>query len=329
MASVNLMPHAPVGRIVEIAKEAERLGYGRCWVYDEGLAARDVYVTLTAIALATKSIAVGPGITNPHTRHPGTTAAAIATLDELSEGRAFLGLGAGGALTLGPLGIDRDKPLTAVREMVTACRSLFSGERVDVEGDTVRFVSARLGYGRPDIEIWLAGRGPRMMRAAGEIADGFTLSYVYKEMLGELISSVRSASVRSTSGRTRRIRICYSTNIASSDADLRAARRNMSFRLLDQPAAVRERIGFSDEDATSIRAALNEGGPSLAASLMRDEWVLPFIVAGSPGECSAELRELMSVHEIDEFQLPIQEIDEAEQIMATLAQYLTKGSDPF
>ena len=194
-ASLNLMPEAPVERIVELAVEAERLGFRRCWVYDEGLRARDVHVTLAAIATATARIQLGPGITNPHTRHPGVTAASVASLDELSDGRAFLGLGAGGALTLDPLDIEPSKPLTAVRETVRACRSLFAGGRVDLDGETVQLSSARLGYARSDIEIWLAGRGPRMMRTAGELADGLNLSYVHKGTLDEVIAAVRSAAL--------------------------------------------------------------------------------------------------------------------------------------
>ena len=316
-ASVNLMPEAPVARLVELAVEAERLGYRRCWVYDEGLAARDVYVTLTAIAIATEQILIGPGITNPHSRHPATTAAAIASLDEMSGGRAFLGLGAGGSLTLDPMGIEPDRPLTAVREMVGACRALFAGETVDLDGDTVRLVSAHLDYGRPDIEIWLAGRGPRMMRTAGELADGFNLSYVHKESLGSLIAAVRSGA-----GTGPAPRISYSTKIVTSDADFGAARRNLTFRLLDQPPEIRDRIGFGVDDAAAVREALARGGPDAAAPLIQDRWVTPFVVVGTISECAAELRSLMTEHGIDEFQLPVQELDEAENAMATLAEAL-------
>ena len=313
-ASVNLMPEAPVSRMVELAVEAERLGYRRCWVYDEGLAARDVYITLAAVAGATERILLGPGITNPHTRHPGVTAAAIASLDELSGGRAFLGLGAGGALTLNPMGIKRGRPLTAVRETVSVCRSLFGGGNVDLEGETVRLNSARLGFARPDIEIWLAGRGPRMMRLGGEAADGFNFSYVHKDTIGDLVSAVRSAA----EGRAVP-KFSYTTKIVSTDADMEAARRNLSFRLLDQPGEVQENIGFGPDDAAALRAALGQGGPESAARLVRDEWVHPFVIAGTPEECAAELRGLLEQHGFDEFQLPIQEIDEGEQAMADVA----------
>ena len=78
--SVNLMPAGPVAQVVELATLAEARGCRRCWVYDEGMHTRDVYVTLAAIAGATTRIGLGPGITNPYVRHPGATAAAVATL---------------------------------------------------------------------------------------------------------------------------------------------------------------------------------------------------------------------------------------------------------
>ena len=104
--SVNLIPEAPVAVIRDLAVRAEELGFSRCWVNDEGLATRDVYVTMAAILRSTERLVVGPGVTNAYTRHPGQTAAAIATLAEMSSGRAFLGLGAGGSLTLDPLGLE-------------------------------------------------------------------------------------------------------------------------------------------------------------------------------------------------------------------------------
>ena len=128
VGSVNLIPESPISDVVDLARQADALGFARCWVYDEGLATRDVYVTMAAIADGTAQIAIGPGITNPYTRQPAQTAAAIASLDELSGGRAFLGLGAGGSLTLDPLGIKRRQPLTALEETIDAARALFGGE---------------------------------------------------------------------------------------------------------------------------------------------------------------------------------------------------------
>ena len=214
--SVNLIPEASVDSMRDLAIMSEKLGFERCWVYDEGLATRDVYVTMTAILRATENLIVGPGITNSYTRHPGQTAAAIASLDEMSDGRAFLGIGAGGSLTLDPLGIQRYKPLETVRQTISACRQLFAGEKVDLEGPVFSFKSAQLDYGRSDIEIWLAGRGPKMLDLGGAFTDGVMLDFIFKPSLGEYVNQIRMGAEREGNNP----KICYSTMIVTDDESL-------------------------------------------------------------------------------------------------------------
>lgn len=295
------MPEAPIADVVELAVLAEEIGCARCWVYDEGLVTRDVYVTLTAIAANTSRIPIGPGITNPFVRHPGATAAAIASLDEFSGGRAFLGLGAGGGLTLDPLGIERTRPLTAVREMVDTLRRLFAQEQVSHTGHAFSFRDARLRYARPDIEIILAGRGPKMTELGGQVANGFNLSYIHKDLLGGHARTLRAAAAG------RPFRITYSTMIATTEPELEDARAQLTFRLVDSPDEVKSLIGMTDADTEAIRSALKAGGPQAAAHLVHPDWVDHFIISGTAPECAVELASLMATNEIDEFQLPVLE----------------------
>ncbi|MFV2038814.1 MAG: LLM class flavin-dependent oxidoreductase [Acidimicrobiales bacterium] len=314
--SVNLMPTAPVVDLVELAVLAEQLGAKRCWVYDEGLLTRDVYVALTAIASATGNLLIGPGITNPYVRHPGATAAAIATLDEFSRGRAFLGLGAGGGLTLDPLRIDRVRPLTAVREMMEALRRLFAGATVDVDGAVFGFRDARLGYARPDIEVFLAGRGPRMIQLGGKMADGFNLSYIHKELLGDHVAALKEAA------GDRRFTVTYTTMVATSDAEIEDARAALSYRLVDSPPHVKERLGLTSGDIDSIRDALATGGPTAAGAWVKPEWVPQFVLVGSAAECVRELAKLMEDNDIDEFQLPVLDIATGAEMIERIAKLL-------
>ncbi len=294
--SVNLIPECPLDRIVALAVQAEELGFDRCWVYDEGLITRDVHVTMAAIAEATTRLAIGPGITNPYTRHPAQTASAVATLDELSGGRAFLGIGAGGTLTLDPIGLERHRPLTAVREAIEVARALFGGGAVDYDGSSVTLRSATMGYGRPDIEIWLAGRGPKILALGGEVADGVMLDFIHKPSLGEAVARVRGARSEA--------RICYSTAVVLDDADLEVVRPHMTYRLVDAPASVRQAIGVDDAARDRIRTAL-AGGLAAAAEHVRDEWVEPFVIRGDATECAAEIAQLCERHRIEEFLLPM------------------------
>ena len=297
---ISLMPHRPVADLVDLARIAENLGCCRCWVYDEGLATRDVYVALTAVALATSTIRVGTGITNPYSRHPGTTASAIATIDELSGQRAFVGIGAGGGMTLGPMGIERRRPVAAVEAMVGALRGLYAGEEVDVESEGFGFRSARLDYGRADTEIFLAGRGPRMTDLGGRLADGFVLSWVHRDLLDDHVAALRVAA----KVHGRRFTIVWSTMLVTTDADLWMARESLSFRLPDSPVAVKEMIGMTEGDTMAIRDALRHGGPPAAAHLVREEWVPHFVLMGSPEAVADEMRHTMARCGIDEFQLP-------------------------
>ena len=312
-----VMPEGPVEQVVNAAVTAEELGCSRVWIPDEGLAARECWVTLGAVAAATGSVEVGTGITNAYTRHPGMTAAAVATLDEASGGRAALGIGAGGALTLTALAIERRAPITAMRELVTTSRVLWSGGTVDHIGVAGGFRRARLGYGRPDIPIWLAGRGPRVMRLAGELADGFIMSFVHKELIGEHIGAIHGAAAEH--GRPRP-RLCYMTILATTDRAREAARAALTFRLVDSPDDVKARIGLDPATEAAIRQGLANGGPPAAAHLVRDDWVDAFVISGTVQECRAELNGLVAAHRIDEFQVSVNDLNTAAEDLALAAQ---------
>ena len=307
---LNVLPHGSVERAVELARLAESLGYERCWVYDEGLAASDVYVAMTAIAMSTESLEIGPGITNPYTRHAGATAGAVASLDELSGGRAFLGIGAGGSLTLDPLCIARERPLTAVRETIDACRRLFAGDTVTVEGSRVSLHEASLLNARAGMEIWLAGRGPRMLELGGSACDGVLVDFLYKPHLGAAVERIRAAGRAAGNDPS----IAYSTMLVTDDDTMAAVKPHMTYRLVDTPPEVQEAIGLTDADAAVIRAALADGLEA-AAEHVRDEWALPFVIAGTPGECAEELHSLAAQHGIESFLVPLLDDEPAEKLL--------------
>lgn len=320
ITSINLIPEGPIQDLVALGVLGEELGYERCWVYDEGLATRDVYITLAAIAAATTRLQLGTGITNPYTRHPAATAAAIASLDEMSGGRAFLGIGAGGSLTLDPLGIERHAPLATVRDVIIACRRLLDGETVTMNGRGFDLRGAHLGFpARPGIEIWLAGRGPKMLALGGETTDGVMLDFIHKPTLGVYTARVHSG----TNAGAPRARICWSTMVITDDRAMAQTKPHMTYRLVDSPPEVKAMIGISDADVQRIRSAMADGLQA-AAEHVRDEWVLPFVVAGSIDECAAEISARVERHGIDEFLLPVLDLHDAPALMHTVAQVMKK-----
>ena len=111
-----------------LGRLCEDLGY-RCLWYTDVRFGRECYLGLASIAARTERIRLGPGVTDPYTRHPAITAAAIATFDEMCGGRARLGLGVGGQ-GFRELGIDRPRPITTLRETVSMVRALLRGRTI-------------------------------------------------------------------------------------------------------------------------------------------------------------------------------------------------------
>lgn len=145
--------------------------FDQLWVPDERFF-RDCFVAMTTAALNSERLRIGSAVTDAFVRHPALTATAFASIDEVSNGRAVLGIGAGAA-GLSAMGIGRDRPQTAIREAVELMRLIWSGGHVDYQGQTTSFNGA-LDFEpiRPAIPIWIAGRGPKILELAGGVADG-------------------------------------------------------------------------------------------------------------------------------------------------------------
>ena len=131
---VEFVPQKPLDEIVGEAKKAEKAGFEYCWITDH-YNNRNVYAFLTAVARETKKIAVGPGVTNPYLIHPAATASAIATIDEVSGGRAILGISAGDRTVLSSLGVELAKPIPTMSETSEIIPKRKAGERMELEGE--------------------------------------------------------------------------------------------------------------------------------------------------------------------------------------------------
>ena len=166
---------AELGRLGRLCEE---LGYDRLWYTDIRLF-RECYIGLAALTTHTTRIQLGPGVTDPYSRHPAVTAATIATLDELCGGRAVLGLGVGGT-GFRELGLSTPLPVAALREAVDVIRRLMRGETVSVQGKVVSLRDGLLQFApvRAHIPIYFATHGVQVARLAGEIADGVMLGNI-------------------------------------------------------------------------------------------------------------------------------------------------------
>jgi 5,10-methylenetetrahydromethanopterin reductase len=168
---------------MKLAQFAEKKGFEAVW-HAESRLARDALTPLAAIAAVTQKIKLGTGVINNWTRNVGLTAASFLTLDELSNGRSMLGVGAWWDPLAWKVGIERKKPLKAMREYVTVLQRLFRMENVTFEGEFVKVRDIRLDlvYGDPNtprnIPIYVGATGWDMIELTGEIADGLLLNYL-------------------------------------------------------------------------------------------------------------------------------------------------------
>ena len=190
---MGMAPVEPLAKVASVAKLAEDLGYSFFGNADQrGSGEKDAYVSLTSAALNTKRILLGPCISDPYWRHPALIARAIASIDDVSNGRAFLTLGAGGS-EFEKLGIEKKSPNRALRETILICRSMFTGEPVEFEGKLYKVKGHGLGFKpKSKIPIYLASRSPLNLQLAGELCDGVVVaSYAAEENIKPALELVK------------------------------------------------------------------------------------------------------------------------------------------
>ncbi len=164
--SLGISPREPISHTAEVVKNAEALGFDSAWIADVQLSMKDCYTALPLCALSTSRIMLGTGVTNPITRHPTTIACSFTALQEVSEGRALIGLGTGWTAVYS-VGL---KPATikfleqSINDINTLCDG---GEVTGADGKPYRLVTAT---GR--IPIYVAANQPRILRMCGRVADG-------------------------------------------------------------------------------------------------------------------------------------------------------------
>ena len=218
-----LLGDARIAQLVERARLAEANGYSAVWVADERFY-REVYSCLGQLATHTTRVLLGPCVTDPFARHPALTAMAIATLDEISGGRAILGIGAG-ISGFDELGIERKKPARAIRESIDLIRALLRSETVDYRGEVVVFDHGRLNFrpGRADIPVYVASNGPLGQRVAAELADGVIMEACASPAEIRAFRSAVEGWARQAGRDPRSIRVVARLNTCIA-ADSRAAR---------------------------------------------------------------------------------------------------------
>jgi 5,10-methylenetetrahydromethanopterin reductase len=292
---VLLNSEYPARELIRLGRLSEELGYDQLWYTDIRLF-RECFLGLGILATETSRILLGPGVTDPYSRHPAVTASTMATLDEISEGRAILGLGVGGT-SFRELGISAPLPVAALRESVDVIRRLLRGQEVSVEGKVVSLRGGQLQFTpvRDRIPIYFATHGAQVARLAGEIADGVLLGNILAPSgVDFYLAQVRAGAAKA--GRTLdsltvslRPEVCVSEDEAAA---LAVMRRRAALRLVwTHPHwEYLEHLGVTVPPALAELVARKEPGiADRVAALIPDSVVAATVAAGHPERVASQL----------------------------------------
>ena len=162
---VGILPNRPLDDFIDWVALADELGFGGVWVADSQSVFRDAYMALTMFAMRTKNMELGTGVTNVLTRHPAVLAHSFATLDEISGGRARLGIGIGDSAIYN-IGKKPSK-LKRFEEVIGVVRTLMAGDTAHFDGQDIK-----VSWPARKVPVVIACTGPRSLQLAGRIADG-------------------------------------------------------------------------------------------------------------------------------------------------------------
>ncbi len=286
---------------IELVKYAESKGFEAVWQAESRLV-RDCIVPMAAFAAHTTTLKVASGVTNNWTRNIGLLAATFLTLDDLAQDRIICGIGAWWDPLASKVGINRRKPLLAMRETVHVLKRLLAGENVTFQGEFHQVTDIQLDvvHGRKgprNVPIYIGATGMKMMELTGEIAAGVCLNYLvhpsYNLRAMDALERGAKKAGRSIDDIDRpQLMICSVDNDRKKALD--GARKMMTQYLGQQPHLMKA-SGVSQELLDEIHEVLTwpatDEEIESAMHLVPDDVVQMCTASGSPEEVKAKVRE--------------------------------------
>ena len=294
---VEFVPYLRLETMVSLAKEVEQLGFQQIWVCDH-YHNRYVHSVLTQLAMETKSVRLGPGVTNPYLVHPAVTAAAIATLNELSGGRALLGLSSGDPAFLWTVGIRQRKPLASVGEAVFMIRKLLQGEKVEFKGEYFSCHGARLRFKPTNkIPIYIGGRRRRMLQLAGEVADGALINASHPTDIKDSVDYINEGLKKGGRPAENFDFVAYMAVSIDDDEEKarKAARGVVAFVASSAPEESLAHRNISSKDVETIRKYLRAGEVKKAREAVTEGMLDEFSVCGSVDKLVSRVKALKRI----------------------------------
>lgn len=299
--SMYLQDAHPIREGMELARYAESKGFEAVWQAESRLV-RDAIVPMAAFAAVTKRIEIGSGVINNWTRNIGLLAATFLTLDDLAPNRIICGLGAWWDPLARNVGIERKKPLKAMRETIEVMRRLLSMENVTFHGEFhhVEGIELDVIHGRREpraVPIYIGATGDKMLQLSGEIANGVVLNYcVPPEYNDNAIKQIEIGAEKA--GRTLedidRPQLVVCSVDEDHDKALDGARKLLTQYLAQQPH-IAKASGVSPDIVKKIQAIL--GWPATpeqieeAKKFVSDDLIEHITASGTPDEARAKVDE--------------------------------------
>jgi 5,10-methylenetetrahydromethanopterin reductase len=286
---------------LDYVRYAEAHGFESVWQAESRLV-RDAIVPMAAYAAVTERIKVGSGVINNWTRNIGLLAATFLTLDDLAPDRIICGIGAWWDPLARNVGVDRRKPLTAMRETVEILRRLLNMERVTFHGEFVNVEGIELDvvHGRREprhVPIMIGATGDQMMEMTGEIADGAVLNYCvppeYNDKALELLDKGACRAGRKMEDLDRPQLVVCSVD-EDHDKAIDTTRGLLTQYLAQQPH-IAKASGVSQDIVDQIQSIL--GWPATkeqiqkAKHLVPDDLIYRITASGTPAEARSKVNE--------------------------------------
>jgi len=289
---------------ISYVQYAEECGFEAVWQAESRLV-RDAIVPMAAFAATSRKIKVGSGVINNWTRNAALIASTFLTLDDLAPDRIICGIGAWWDPLAANVGIQRTKPLLAMREVVTVVRDLLAMKNVTFHGEFVNVTGIELDivHGRREprhVPIYIGATGLKMMALTGEIADGALLNYLVSPAYNvEAMDALEHGA--KVGGRTIDAIDRPQLIVASVDRDRKKALNNarkLVTQYLGQQPHIMKASGVSAELLEEISQVLTwpatEEQIERAMALVPDDVVQLITASGTPEEVRAKVREYVA-----------------------------------
>ena len=307
---VTILPDPPWQRLVELMQLAEESGFDYGWTYDSHVLWQEPYPLLTLAALNTERLKLGLNVTNPGTREPTVTASAFATLQDVSGGRMIVGIGRGDSARrfIG----QQPVKVAEFEEALKMIKPFMNGEKVHWNDKELQLKWVRPEL--PEIEMHIAGYGPKALAVAGRRGDGVIIQLADPDIIQWIMATARAAAEEA--GRDPAALKCIVSAPSHVGDDLQDAREQVRWFPAMVSNHVKDLIDRYGADGSTVPKALTDyvlarefydydehsRVGAKHGSFVTDEICDRFCVIGNVEQCTAKLRELESIG-VDQFNI--------------------------